>query len=124
MSVKQASLWGAGTQCSLLWLALGLQLLTSQSPQPAVGNRSRSGAARTHVGRLGLRRQIGGYLRVGHGVLTTLCDRRWAGARAHLLQRAPAMPQVIANQVCGLPSISRRVLADATYLNAADADVP
>ncbi len=32
------------------------------------------------------------------GMPTTLCNRRWAGARAHRVQRALAMPHVIANQ--------------------------
>lgn len=47
---------------------------------------------------------MGGYLRGGHAVPTTLCDRRWAGAR---VQRARVMSRVIGNRVCGLPSMFR-----------------
>jgi hypothetical protein len=41
---------------------------------------------------------------------TTLCDRRWARAQPDRVQRAPAMPHVIANQARGRPSMSGRAL--------------
>lgn len=53
----------------------------------------------------------------------TLCDRHWAGARAHRLQRAPAMPHVIVDQVRGSRLCPAALLADATYLNAACARI-